>query len=93
MSRLLAHAAGCRLRVTHLAGSGLSDKTLIAVCVACVCLPAWCMTVDSRLSGLAVGLMAFARYKGVNLSVLGIGIDFLQVGCRPHSPAVGPSRR
>ncbi len=31
-------------------------------------------------AGTVIVLLAFARFKGVNLSVLGIGVDFLQVG-------------
>ncbi len=33
--------------------------------------------------GTVIALMAFARHKGVNLSVLGIGVDFLQVRRAP----------
>jgi hypothetical protein len=33
----------------------------------------------SNGAGTVIALMAFARHKGVNLSVLGIGVDFLQV--------------
>lgn len=36
---------------------------------------AWRVT----LAAVAVSLLGFARHKGVNLSVLGIGVDFLQV--------------
>ncbi len=32
-------------------------------------------------AGVAVALLAAARLKGVNLSALGIGVDFLQVLC------------
>jgi hypothetical protein len=37
----------------------------------------WCA------AGTVIALMAFARHKGVNLSVLGIGVDFLQVRYGP----------
>jgi hypothetical protein len=49
--------------------------TLHALSVPCVILGA---------AGTVIALMAFARHKGVNLSVLGIGVDFLQVGCVPR---------
>ncbi len=38
-----------------------------------------CCVVLCDTAGTAIALMAFARHKGVNLSVLGIGVDFLQV--------------
>jgi hypothetical protein len=37
----------------------------------------WCA------AGTVIALMAYARHKGVNLSVLGIGVDFLQVRYAP----------
>jgi hypothetical protein len=40
------------------------------------------------VAGTVIALMAFARHKGVNLSVLGIGVDFLQVcGYRAAVPS------
>jgi hypothetical protein len=44
--------------------------------------PTPCMVLDA--AGTVIALMAFARHKGVNLSVLGIGVDFLQVRCVPQ---------
>jgi hypothetical protein len=38
---------------------------------------------DLGNAGTVIALMAFARHKGVNLSVLGIGVDFLQVRRAP----------
>jgi hypothetical protein len=42
-----------------------------------VCVLCWCWCCDA--AGLAVSLLVFARKKGVNMSALGIGIDFLQI--------------
>ena len=38
-----------------------------------------------------IALMAYARYRGVNLSALGIGVDFLQVPC-PLGVSEAPPR-
>ncbi len=49
-----------------------------------------CPVCDLGNAGTVIGLMAFARHKGVNLSVLGIGVDFLQVR---RAPAPGSPPR
>jgi hypothetical protein len=52
-------------------GSGFDD--------ACLFLTVACGAVKLSLAGVLISLMAYARLKGVNLSALGIGVDFLQV--------------
>ncbi len=47
----------------------------IAVVCASLCL--------SCAAAVVVAVLGFARHKGVNLSVLGIGVDFLQVCVYP----------
>jgi hypothetical protein len=63
----------CALAVFAVRASPGARSSLTHGCTLCV----YCFI--GGAAGTVIALMAFARHKGVNLSVLGIGVDFLQV--------------